>query len=616
MPFLAQSRLTARILVRVVVAGVVVFSLVTALTVLQDRDRMYREAQQDARRNVSRNLAAISTALWNYDIPALNATLAGLIQSGSIVRAEIRDSNRQVTEMERPDPETKPESRWEVPIVGPDGTTRIGTLAIFESYGEVRDYLTRHLAAELLPELTKIAGVAVLMFIIIYRLVTRHLQALAREVSNLRPGTVPTPITLQRKVQHDELDTLVASINRFRSERAEVENTLLHDIAERKRVEATLHQAESDLSEALQIAQLAYWQYDKATEEFTLNDSYYSLLRTSAGKVGGYRMGADDFFQAFIYAEDAPAFSSYINEALQGAKPGELSHTETRMFCADSTTRLMLVRCKAEPNHASKAARLIGTVQDVTERRRAQEALRATQSELARMTRLTTVGQMAASIAHEINQPLGAIVANGNAGLRFLTAETPDLAEAREAFSQIVNEGHRASQIIGSIRAMFKKDEQLKVQLDVNQIIHEMLALVRGELQGQHVQLRTDLAEQLPKVPAVRVQLQQVILNLLTNAIEAMASTSGRARVLYVSSTRVEPRDVLITVADTGPGIDPMNRDHIFDAFFTTKSRGMGMGLSICRSIIEAHDGHLSVSPGAGGGTAFQIALPIGEAAS
>jgi signal transduction histidine kinase len=616
MPFLAQSRLTARILVWVVVAGVLVFSLVTGLTVLQDRDRMYRAAQQDARRNVSRNLAAISTALWNYDITALNATLAGLIQSGSIVQAEVRDTNRQVTEIERPDQETKPETRWEVPVVGPDGTTRIGTLKISESYSEVRDYLTQHLAAELLPELTKIVGVAALLFIIIYRLVTRHLQALAHEVSNLKPGTAPTPVTLQRKVQHDELDTLIASINRFRSERADVENALLHDIAERKRVEATLHMAESDLSEALQIAQLAYWQYDMATEEFALNDRYYSLVRASVAKVGGYRMRADDFFQAFIYAEDAPAFASYIKEALQGAKPGELSQTETRMFCGDSTTRVMLVRCKAEPGDASKAARLIGTVQDITERRRAQEALRATQSELARVTRLTTVGQMAASIAHEINQPLGAIVANANAGLRFLKAETPDLAEAQEALAQIVGEGHRASQVIGGIRAIFKKDSQLKVRLDVNRIIHEVLALVRGELQSQRVQVQTDLAEQLPKVSGVHVQLQQVILNLLTNAIDAMASTGGQARVLRVSSARREPHDVLITVEDTGPGIDPKNMDHIFDSFFTTKSQGMGMGLSICRSIIEAHEGRLFVSPGAGGGTAFQIALPADEAAS
>jgi PAS domain S-box-containing protein len=616
MSFLTRSRLTTRILVWLVVAGVLVFSLVTALTVLQERDRMYRAAQQDARRNVARNLAAISTALWNYDVTTLNATLAGLIQSGSIVRAEIRDPNRQVAEIERTDEETSPEARWEVPIVGPDGTTQIGTLKISESYREVRDYLTQHLATELLPELTKIAGVAALMFIMIHRLVTRHLQALARDVSNLNPGTVPAPITLQREVQHDELDTLVASINRFRGERAEVENALLHDIAERKRVEATLHKAESDLSEALQIAQLAYWQFDKATEEFTLNDRFYSLLHTSVGKLGGYRMRADEFFQAFIFVEDAPAFASYIKKALQGAEPGELSQTETGMFCADGTTRLMLVRCKAEPSHASEPAGLIGTIQDITERRRAQEVLRATQSELARVTRLTTVGQMAASIAHEINQPLGAIVANGNAGLRFLKAEPPDLAEACEALAQIVGEGHRASQVIGSIRAMFKKDSQLKARLDLNRIIDEVLALVRGELRSQRVQLQTDLAEQLPEVSGMHVQLQQVILNLLTNAIEAMASTSGRPRVLRVSSARREPREVLITVEDTGPGIDPKNMDHIFDSFFTTKSQGMGMGLSICRSIIEAHEGRLSVSPGAESGTAFQIVLPAGEASS
>ena len=188
--------------------------------------------------------------------------------------------------------------------------------------------------------------------------------------------------------------------------------------------------------------------------------------------------------------------------------------------------------------------------------------------------------------------------------------------EAREALTQIVGEGHRASQVIGSIRALFKKDSQEKAQLDVNQIIREVLALVGGELRSQNILVQIELSEPLPCVSGVRIQLQQVILNLLTNAIEAIGSTSGRARVLRVSSARHEPYGVLITVADTGPGIDPKNMDRIFDSFFTTKSHGMGMGLSICRSIIEAHEGHLSLSPGAGGGTAFQIALPTGEAAS
>jgi C4-dicarboxylate-specific signal transduction histidine kinase len=163
---------------------------------------------------------------------------------------------------------------------------------------------------------------------------------------------------------------------------------------------------------------------------------------------------------------------------------------------------------------------------------------------------------------------------------------------------------------------MFKNEGQQRARLDVNQIIRGVLALARGELQSQGVLLQTDLFEGLPKVCGVAIQLQQVIFNLVTNAIEAMASTSGRTRMLRVSSARREPAGVVITVEDSGAGISPKDMDHIFDLFFTTKSHGMGLGLSICRNIIEAHEGRLSVSPAASGGSAFQIVLPAEEAVS
>jgi C4-dicarboxylate-specific signal transduction histidine kinase len=332
--------------------------------------------------------------------------------------------------------------------------------------------------------------------------------------------------------------------------------------------------------------------------------------------MGGYRLHAEDFFRRYLYAGDAPAFASYIERAVKGANQSQPSQTDMRTAGIDGEPRVMFVRCKAEITAASEAARLIGTIQDITEPRRAQEALRAAREELGRASRLTAVGQMAASIAHEINQPLGAIVANANAGLRFLKAQTPDLGEACDALTQIVGEGHRASQVIGSVRAMFKKESQQRARLDVNRIIREVLALSRGELQSQHIQVQTDLCEELPKVSGVAVQLQQVMFNLVTNAIEAMASTSGRANVLRVSSARREPRGVVITVEDSGSGISEKDMDHIFDLFFTTKSHGMGLGLSICRNIIEAHEGRLSVSPAAGGGSVFQIALPAAKVLS
>ena len=255
----------------------------------------------------------------------------------------------------------------------------------------------------------------------------------------------------------------------------------------------------------------------------------------------------------------------------------------------------------------------IATMIDVTESKGAQDKLRATQTELARVTSLTAAGQMAASMAHEIKQPLAAIVTGGSAGLRWLSKPTPDLQEVRAVLESIVSEGHRASQVIDGIRAMFRNDSREKALLDVNEVILEVIALLHSELQNHQILVQTELISQLPPVLADRVQLQQVVANLVANAIEAMDAVADCARTLRVKSVIGEPDGVLIMVEDSGPGIDPENVDRIFHPFFTTKSQGTGMGLPICRSIIEAHNGHLSVRSAADRGSVFQISLPAGD---
>jgi signal transduction histidine kinase len=223
---------------------------------------------------------------------------------------------------------------------------------------------------------------------------------------------------------------------------------------------------------------------------------------------------------------------------------------------------------------------------------------------------LMTMGEMAASIAHEINQPLAAIVTSGNAGLRWLARATPDLNEARAALQRIAREGQRASQVIASVRAMFKKDTQERMPVGVDDLLREILALVHGELQNQKIVVQTNLAGGLPPVLADHVQLQQVILNLLMNAIDAMRPVTDRPRLLRVESALHDPAGILISVQDSGTGINPEDMDRIFDAFFTTKSNGMGLGLSICRSFIEAHGGRLSASAATPYGSVFHVALP------
>ena len=261
-----------------------------------------------------------------------------------------------------------------------------------------------------------------------------------------------------------------------------------------------------------------------------------------------------------------------------------------------------------------QAALISALLIQIMQRRRAEAASRAALSDLARVSRLTTIGEMTASIAHEINQPLGAIVTNGEAGLRWLGNATPDLEEVRAALARIVGSGHRASQVITRIRAMLKKDDGTKVSLDLNDLVAEVLVFVRGEVDDHGIVLKTQWDETLPKVFADRIQLQQVVLNLVLNGIDAMASLSGRERLLRLRLEQAGDSIVTLRVEDVGTGIAGDIKDRVFEAFFTTKTHGMGMGLAICRSIITAHGGHLLVSAGHPFGTVFQVDLPVYQA--
>ena len=250
-------------------------------------------------------------------------------------------------------------------------------------------------------------------------------------------------------------------------------------------------------------------------------------------------------------------------------------------------------------------------IRDLTEHMLASEALREAQMELAHVNRVTAMGQLTASIAHEVNQPIAATVINAEAALRWLGAQPPDLKEVREALGLIVEDGTRAGSIIGGIRALIKKAPPRQACLDINEAIREVIALTRGEATKTGVSVQTDLADGLPLIYGDRVQLQQVILNLIINAIEAVSGVAETPRLLLISSGQAERGGVFVAVRDWGPGLDPASVDHLFNAFYTTKSGGMGMGLAICRSIIEAHEGQLCACANEPRGAVFQFTLPL-----
>jgi PAS domain S-box-containing protein len=260
----------------------------------------------------------------------------------------------------------------------------------------------------------------------------------------------------------------------------------------------------------------------------------------------------------------------------------------------------------------------VSFVLDLTERKRAEaeareseRRYRETLMELAHANRVTAMGQLTASIAHEVNQPITAAVTNAEAALRWLGAQPPDLEEVRAALGLIVEDGTRAGNIIGGIRALIKKLPPRQACLDLNEAIREVIALTRGEAAKTGVSVQTDLADGLPLIYGDRVQLQQVILNLIINAIEAMSGVAETPRALLISTGQAEPGGVLVAVRDSGPGLDPASLEHLFNAFYTTKSGGMGMGLAICRSIIEAHEGQLWASANEPRGAVFQFTLPL-----
>jgi PAS domain S-box-containing protein len=445
-------------------------------------------------------------------------------------------------------------------------------------------------------------------------MVTAPLRHMAHATQTMAGGDLSVRVP---GAKLEELDTLSGSFNAMAAKLKKSFDDLVGEISTRKsreqelkESEARLRLSEERLKLAIDAASLGIWDWDVEQDQLVWDDSMYRLYGVRKEEFSG----AFDAWSKCIAPEDVAGARADVEAALRGDRE-YLSDFQVQR--ADGAIRIIRGMAQIIRDADGKPVRMVGINRDVTdlinaetERVRANEAVHAAQAELAQVARLTTMGELAASIAHEISQPLAAAVTYGNGALRWLAQTPPNLEETRSALKGIVEAGSRAGEVIGRIRDLLKHRKPEYVTLDVNEAILDVLALTGSALRSRSVTVQTMLAEDLPPALGDRVQLQQVIMNLTINGADAMGSVTDRPRVLRVESKVDVEGSIQVTIRDCGTGIEQAIHHRIFDPLFTTKPAGMGMGLSICRSIIQAHGGRLWASPGAPHGTDFQFTIP------
>jgi PAS domain S-box-containing protein len=376
------------------------------------------------------------------------------------------------------------------------------------------------------------------------------------------------------------------------------------DIEDRKRAEDALRRSEAYLAEAQRLSVTGSFGWSVTGGDVVWSEETYRIFELDRA----VRPTIDLLLQR-AHPDDRELVRREVNRVAGGKHDFDV---ELRLLMPSGLVKCIHVRSH-RVGGGSGEGEIVGAVMDITAAKDAQEALHAAQAELAHVNRLTTMGQLAVSIAHEIKQPITAVVTNANAGLLWLAAQPPDLEEVRDAFDRVIKAGNRAGEVIDRIRALIKKAPPRKDDLDINEAILEVIALTHGEMVKNGVSLQTQLAPGVPRVQGDRVQLQQVILNLIVNAVEAMSGISEGPRELLIGTGKDASSGVLVFVQDSGPGLSPENWSHLFDPFYTTKPGGMGMGLSICRSIVEDHGGRVWASRTGGRGVTVQFTLPVDE---
>ena len=373
------------------------------------------------------------------------------------------------------------------------------------------------------------------------------------------------------------------------------------DIEERKQAENALRRSEAYLAEAQRLSATGSFGWNVATGEIYWSSETYRIFDLSPD-----RQPTLDIVRERTHPDDIGRVEALFERVRHDTQEWQVEH---RLLMSDGTVKHLRVVAHAA-DEATGDPIFLGAIMDITASRESENQLQEARAELAHVNRVTTLGELAASIAHEVNQPIAAVVTNAGAGLRWLAATPPNLDEVRSALGRIVKDGERAGEVLGRIRSLVKKTPMRQEQLDINDTILEVVALTRSEVQRNSVVLRTQLSPYLPELPGDRVQLQQVLLNLIMNAVEAMSGAESQRRELTITSSPEAENGVLVSVQDSGPGIDAQCLDRLFNPFYTTKADGLGMGLAISHSLIQAHGGRLWAVSTEGLGATFHFTLP------
>src|ERR1700733_7566701 len=612
-PRIAFHSLTVRLLSSVLLFSVCVTLILTVVQLYLE----YRHDVSDLELRLDQigetNLDSLAERLWALDENQLRLQLTGILRLPDMRAVEVREARSTGDPLVIKLGERSASSTItrEYPLLynAQGQNTRIGTLYVQATLVDLRRRLVHTGWTIFLNQAAGAALVSLFIVYIFHKQITRHLFAIATFAASYRISDPPPPLQLRRPTRRyeDELQRVVTAFNVLSDDLQaaycslnDINEQLTRDVAARRQTEAILREREARIRRLIDADIIGIFLWDIEGLIFEANDAFRLMVGYDRGDLLSGRLRWTDLTPPEWRERDAQQWVAELKMT------GRMQPMEKEYFRKDGSRVPVLIGSASFEESANQG---VAFVLDLTERTRAEEALRQAKADLVRVNRVTTMGELTASLAHEIKQPIAAAVTDAKTCLRWLRRDEPDVAEASEAALRMVTDVTRATDIISRLGSQFQKGTLKWELVDVNEVIREMIALLESEATRYNILVRTELAADLPHVMGDRVQLQQVLMNLMINSIDATKSVDG-TRELAIKSQRADNEQLQVSVRDTGIGLPPQQADQIFNAFFTTKPHGTGMGLRISRSIIESHGGRLWASANHGRGATFYFTLP------